>query len=69
MINLIIWFAAFLCTNPNHSATNHGSCNLVHITVVSNDPNDPNNPDDPEDPGDTGGETGGTHHPPPPPTP
>jgi len=61
MINLVIWFAALLCTNPHHTAANHGSCKLVHI--VANDPDDPN------DPGDTGGETGGTHNPPPPPPP
>jgi hypothetical protein len=57
MINLIIWFAAFLCPNPNHTTGNHGSCNMIHVTTVSNSAQD------------TGGETGGTPKPPVPPPP
>ncbi|MFT3679784.1 MAG: hypothetical protein QM791_05905 [Ferruginibacter sp.] len=54
MLEFIIWVAAFLCPNPNHTAANHGSCNLIHITTGTST-------------ADTGGETGG--HPTPPPTP
>lgn len=58
MITIIIWFTALLCPNPSHTAANHGSCNLIHMTTVSSNAE-----------GDTGGETGGLPTPPPPPPP
>lgn len=60
MIEVIIWFAAFFCPNPTHTAENHGNCNLIHMTTASTTSE-----------GDTGGETGGTPPPtvPPPPPP
>ena len=57
MINLIIWFAAFLCPNPNHTPENHDGCNGIHFTTVSTIDSD------------TGGETGGLPKPPFPPPP
>ncbi|MEI9956933.1 MAG: hypothetical protein WDM90_11670 [Ferruginibacter sp.] len=59
MINLIIWFAAFFCPNPNHTIQHHGNCKMIHITTNSSSDND------------IGGETGGTPPPtvPPPPPP
>jgi hypothetical protein len=57
MINLIIWFAAFFCTNPNHTIQHHDNCNGIHVTTSS------------AEEGDTGGETGGHPHLPPPPPP
>lgn len=57
MINIIIWFASFLCPNPTHTTENPGECNLIHITTSSAEE-------------DTGGETGnGPRLPPPPPPP
>jgi hypothetical protein len=63
MINIIIWLAALFCPNPNHTAENHGDCNLIHMTASSSSSTEG------ETEGDTGGETGGTHQPPPPPPP
>ncbi len=57
MIELIIWLGALLCTDPNHTCDNHGSCNLVHINTASTSSTT----------GNTGGETGGNPKPPPPP--
>jgi len=56
MVNLIIWFWAMLCPNPNHTPENHGKCKLMHITTITPD-------------GDTGGENGNPPPPPPPPPP
>ncbi len=55
MINWIFLFWAWLCPNPSHTPTNHGNCNLIHVTTSSTD--------------DTGGETGGIPKPPVPPPP
>ncbi len=57
MIELIIWFAAFLCPNPTHTVTNHGDCDKIHCTSGTTNGFD------------TGGETGGNPPPPPPPPP
>jgi len=57
MINIIIWFASFLCPNPNHTPANHGDCKKIHVTC------------NPTNGFDTGGETGGNPPPPPPPPP
>ena len=64
MISLIIWFAALLCHNPNHTCQHHGNCPLIHVSTNSLEDGD-----DGDDGDDTGGETGGHHHPPPPPPP
>ncbi len=55
MINIIIWFAAFLCPNPNAGNQSNGSQSGITINSGTE--------------GDTGGETGGTHLPPTPPPP
>jgi hypothetical protein len=57
MIEIIIWFMAFVCQNPHHTPQNHGKCRLLHIQTASYDA------------GDTGGETGGIPRPPVPPPP
>ncbi|MCX6318698.1 MAG: hypothetical protein NTW29_15560 [Bacteroidetes bacterium] len=56
MINLLIWFAAFLCPNPSHTLDNHGNCTLMHGTILTTE-------------NETGGETGGLPRPPFPPPP
>ncbi|HCL06016.1 MAG TPA: hypothetical protein DHW64_08660 [Chitinophagaceae bacterium] len=56
MLELLIWFAAFLCFNPTHTAENHGNCKKAHNTTVSTFD-------------DTGGETGSNPKPPSPPPP
>lgn len=57
MIQTIIWFAAFFCTNPSHTIQQHGNCTQIHMTTSSSTDDD------------TGGETGGNPKPPVPPPP
>ena len=64
MIGLIIWFWALLCPNHNHTVSNHGSCQMVHLASSAED-GDPD--DDRDDDDDTGGDTG--NFPPKPPVP
>jgi hypothetical protein len=56
MLELLIWVAAFLCFNPNHTVENHGNCKKAHSSTVSTFD-------------DTGGETGSNPKPPVPPPP
>jgi hypothetical protein len=58
MINIIIWFASFLCTHPTYTTGNHGNNSQTEFSGGSTNGFD-----------DTGGETGGTPKPPPPPPP
>lgn len=54
MITFFIWFASFLCPNPNHAVGNQSGTDSEYYNTSNAE-------------GDTGGETGNPPPPPPPP--